>query len=271
MALVGSLESVLSAKAVDLLDPWKRRTDLDRDLLAVGVANTLGACMGAIPMISEIVRSSANREHGARTRWSNFAHGVFLLSAMIGAPWLVNRIPLSALAALLVFTGYQLAAPGKFLAMLRLGRGEFVVFLVTIATTLATDLLMGMVAGVMMQWLTEVRFIRGNPFSVKYEQRYEGEFMILSVAGPLLFSNWHSLRHALLSHGSHVVLDVSDATLIDHSAMRKLWEIQSAWEGTGKTLRLEGLQGFRSVSEDPQAARVRIGMDERKGGIGICA
>jgi MFS superfamily sulfate permease-like transporter len=257
LAVVGSLESVLSANAVDLLDPWKRRTDLNRDLLAVGVANTIGACVGAIPMISEIVRSSANRNHGARTRWSNFMHGLFLMVMVVVAASLLNRIPLSALAALLVFTGIQLAAPVKFLAMFRTGRAEFAVFLATVSVTLATDLLLGVAAGVVVQWVVSMRWVSGNPFRVRYRRHEEDGAVLLSLTGPLIFSNWLSLRARLSRETVGVVLDVSEVSLIDHSVMRKLEETRVVWEADGRQLRTVGLEALRACSKDSLATRVR--------------
>ncbi len=265
LAVVGSLESVLSAKAVDLLDPWKRRTDLNRDLFAVGVANTFGACVGAIPMISEIVRSSANRNHGGCTRWSNFMHGMFLLLLIVLAPSVLNRIPLAALAALLVFTGVQLASPAKFRTMYRTGRAEFIVFVTTVVVTLATDLLSGVAAGVGAQWLVSSRAISGNPFRLRYRRHEEDGVSLIALAGPVMFSNWLVLRGVLNSVSAGAVVDVSGADLIDHTVMRKLEETRVAWEVEGKSLRVVGLGTLNASSDDPFAAR-KAGAQRRAGG-----
>ena len=256
-AMVGSLESLLSAKAIDLLDPWKRKTDLNKDLLAVGLANTVGAFIGAIPMISEIVRSSANRSNGARTRWANFFHGMCLLVMVAVVPGLLNHIPLSALAAMLVFTGFNLASPKEFFHMYHTGRGEFAVFLTTLVVTLATDLLIGIGAGVLMQWVMLPGAFRGNPFRAQCDVERSGPDggARIVVRGSLIFSNWMSFARMLKDCSTGVVIDVSAARVIDHSVMKKFGEIRQGWEDEGRMFRVEGLEVLLAVSSDPLAER----------------
>ncbi|MEY5015917.1 MAG: C4-dicarboxylic acid transporter DauA [Verrucomicrobiota bacterium] len=256
-AMVGSLESLLSAKAIDLLDPWKRRTDLNKDLLAVGIANTAGALVGALPMISEIVRSSANRSNGARTRWANFFHGLCLLVMVAVVPGLLNHIPLSALAAMLVFTGFNLASPKEFFHMYHTGRGEFVVFLTTLVVTLATDLLVGIGAGVLMQWVVLPGALAGNPFRARCEVSPQGADGLrrVVVRGALMFSNWMSFSRQLGAGDGGLVLDVSGVEVLDHSVMKRLAELQESWADAGRVFRLEGVNQLHAVSSDPLAER----------------
>ena len=135
LALIGSAESLLTVQAVDSLDPKKRKSDVDADLIAVGVGNLLAGLCGGLPMISEIVRSRANIDNGAETSWSNFFHGAFLAAALFLIPGLLNTIPLTVLAAMLLVTAYRLASPKEFAKVFKIGSDQFAIFVVTMVLT----------------------------------------------------------------------------------------------------------------------------------------
>jgi len=258
-ALVGSIESLLSAKAVDALDPQKRRSDLDKDLLATGIGNLISGMIGGLPMISEIVRSSANIGYGARTRLANFFHGLFLLLFVAFLPGLIHRIPLAALAAMLIFTGTRLASPREFVETFRIGREQLLVFVWTILVTVATDLLVGVAAGIALKMIIHV--VNGAPikslFRPDIEETTVGDRVILRIKHAAVFSNYLTIKRWLAKHAEakHVVVDFDDARLVDHTVMEKLHVLEAEQALAGRKLEVIGLEGHESLSAHPLAAR----------------
>jgi MFS superfamily sulfate permease-like transporter len=258
-AVIGTVESLLSAKAVDLLDPEQRRCDLDRDNLAVGSGNLVASLLGGLPMISEIVRSRANIDSGARSRWANFFHGLFLLVAVAALPGLLSRIPLSALAAMLVYTGFRLAHPSELAKTLRIGWEQLLIFGATLIGVLATDLLLGIAIGILTKIVIHVGF--GAPVGAIFRPRVEVERndseLRLRVPGAAVFTTCLPVSRALrdLPAEASVRLDLSGARVVDHTFMEKLHLLER--DLGSERVTVEGIGGLEPISRHPLSARRR--------------
>ncbi len=262
--IIGSLESLLSAKAVDLLDPWKRKTSMDRDVLAVGVANLCAASVGGLPMISEIVRSKANIDNGARTRFADMWHGVMLLLCVALIPTVLHRIPLAALAAMLVYTGYRLAHPNEFVHVYRIGKEQLAIFLTTLIVVLATDLLVGVAAGIALKMIIHV--YNGVPLKSLFKpylevQDIDDNTSIILAHHSAVFSNWIPFRRQIEQVGlvqhRNLIVDVSNTQLVDHSVMEKLDEMEDLFKQEGLKFEVRGLEVLQPLADNAHAARRR--------------
>jgi MFS superfamily sulfate permease-like transporter len=263
-ALIGSLESLLSAKAIDILDPQRRKTDLNRDVLAIGVGNLVSASIGGLPMISEIVRSRANIDNGAKTKFANLFHGMFLLLAVAFAAAMIRTIPLAALAAMLVYTGFRLAHPREFLHVYQIGREQLVVFVGTIVAVLATDLLVGIFIGIGIELL--IQFINGVPLTsllrpgTEVRQIDERTWLICPRHSAVFF-NWIPIRSKIERHGlaqnMNVIVDLSNTQMVDHTVMEKLHQLEREFAERGIALAIVGLDEHVTLSSHPAAARLR--------------
>ncbi|MFM9057764.1 MAG: SulP family inorganic anion transporter [Planctomycetaceae bacterium] len=264
-ALVGSVESLLSAKAIDLLDPWRRKTDMNRDLLAVGVANVAAASIGGLPMISEIVRSKANIDNGARTRFADLWHGLFLLAFVALVPWAIHRIPLSALAAMLVYTGFRLASPREFINVFKIGSEQLLIFVATIVGVLATDLLVGVGIGIALKFA--IHALNGVPLSSFFKPflkvtTVDDHTVQIDAGGSAVFSNWIPFRRQIvqlgLAQGHNVIINLAGAKVVDSSVMEKLEGLGHDFEQAGLKLDVVGLESHRGSTAHPHASRRRV-------------
>lgn len=269
--LIGTLESLLSAKAIDSLDPWKRKTNMNRDVIAVGVANLAVAGVGGLPMISEIVRSKANIDNGARTRFADLWHGIFLLLCVALIPTVLHRIPLAALAAMLVYTGFRLAHPTEFLNVWRIGKEQLAIFVTTLVMVLATDLLIGVAAGIILKMAIHVA--NGVPLKSLFKPYLDVEVVDETTTKIIahqsaVFSNWIPFKRQIEEIGlvqrRNLIVDVSDTKLVDHSVMEKLGEIGRDFEQEGLKFEVRGLDSLRPLADNPHAARKSGGITARR-------
>lgn len=256
---VSSLESLLTVKAIDGLDPWHRPSHPNRDLIAIGIGNTASGLLGGLPMISEVARSSANVNFGGRTRWANFFHGLFLLIAMLLFIPVIEMIPNTALAALLIAVGYRLSSPNEFFKVYKIGSEQLVIFVITIIVTLATDLLLGVGAGILTKFFFHI--INGVPlrslFKAHFRVEEAGDQVTVRIYQAAIFSNLLSFKKLFesLKNYRKVTLDFQEAVMLDHSFMELMHHFQDSFEQHGGQFNLAGFERFKPSSNHPLASR----------------
>lgn len=213
IGIVASLESLLSVQAVDEIDPQRRVTDKNRELLAQGCGNIAAGLLGGIPVTSVIVRSSANVDAGARSQLSTILHAAWLLASVLLIPWILNLIPLSALAAVLIATGWKLAKPKLFIERYAQGWSQFAPFAVTILAILFTDLLVGIAIGI----AVGLAFVIWRNIQNAVTVVYHGNDVMVRARSNLYFVHKAQLQEALASipDGHTVLIDLSATNYVD--------------------------------------------------------
>ena len=255
---VASLESLLTAEAIDKLDPYKRRSNMNRELVGKGAGNMLSSFVGGLPMIAEVVRSSANVFNGAKTRWSNFFHGAFLLAFVALVPGLLQTIPNAALAGILLVVGFKLAHPKEFVGALRIGPVELVLMAVTAAIVVLEDLLIGVGAGIAVGLVVAV--IRGTSVGNLFKPRMQvddlGSTITVRFGRALGFNNFVGVRTKLdaLPPGKHVVLDFSEVKFIDHTVVERLHDFEDEYGSAGGRVERRGEGHLKPDTKHPHAA-----------------
>ncbi|MDB6107563.1 MAG: sulfate transporter [Gammaproteobacteria bacterium] len=213
LAIVASLETLLSLEAVQQIDPKRRAASPDRELKAQGIGNLLAGALGGLPITAVIVRSSANVHAGARSRWAAVIHGVLLLASVFVLTSMINLIPLACLAAILIHTGYKLAKPQLFLSVAREGFNRFAPFVATIIGVLATDLLVGIAIGLAASFALALRANVQRALTVAHHD----DHYLLVFRKDISFLGKVQLNHCLkqIPNGATLIIDASRADFID--------------------------------------------------------
>jgi MFS superfamily sulfate permease-like transporter len=221
ICFVATLETLLSIEAIDKIDPQKRITPQNRELIAQGTGNFLSGLLGGIPITAVIVRSSANAEAGAKTKLSAFTHGLWLLLVVLVAIPLVNFIPFCVLAVILIRTGYNLAKPKMIYAVYKQGREQFLPFVVTIAAILFTDILKGVLIGMVYSIYFLIKHTYKAGFTMKEKTAGHLIHYTMDLALNVSFLNKKKIRDMLdkIPHYSIVEINGTDSVYIDNDIL----------------------------------------------------
>ncbi len=250
IAIIASLETLLSLEATDKLDPLKRLAPTNRELKAQGIGNIVSGFLGGIPMTAVIVRSAANINAGGRTRLSSFLHGVWLLLSILFIVEYLNTIPLACLSAILLHTGYKLANPAVFKHFYQKGASQFLPFIITILAILTTDLLLGMAIGMAIGLF----FVIKANYQAAITLSKEKSHYLLSFNKDVSFLNKAVLRKFILSieENSHVPIDTTKAKFIDHDILETIEDFLATTLDDNihvEFIEIDGYQRFSGIGE----------------------
>ncbi len=260
-ALVGSLESLLTVKAIDLMDPYKRKSNMNQDLIAIGIGNTFAAFFGGLPMISEVARSSSNVNNGAKTRWANFFHGFFILIFVLLSTPILELIPNAALAAMLITVGIKLTHPREFINTFKIGKEQLAIFLTTIFFTLFEDLLIGIAAGIILKII--IHLYHGAPFKSLFNataivSSCDDDYLI-EVEESAIFSNFLGIKSRLeaIPAEMNVTIDFSKTKLVDHDVMKNVQQFKHNYTAKGGKVTIIGLEDHTTFTNHQLSSRIK--------------
>ena len=264
LALIASIESLLSIKAVDKLDPKKRRSNVNKDIKALGLSTVVSGFLGGLNVVTVIAPSSVNISNGGSNRFGNFFHASFLVLFILLFSAELPRIPLSALMAILVYTGYKLAAPEMIKRVFLIGKEQIIIFLSTLFVTLKVGLISGILAGLLATFLIHIfinksiaLFIKNivKPNILMYKEE-NGNYFI-SVKHFCSFLNFNNLKNKLsvIPEQNDVIIDFSMCEFVDHSVMENLNDYQELFHKKGGNIEIIGMDMLDAKSEHPFALR----------------
>jgi MFS superfamily sulfate permease-like transporter len=245
IAVVASLETLLCIEAADRMDQLKRYTNANNELKAQGIGNILSGLLGGLPMTSVVVRTSANNVAGAKSKMSTIIHGLFLLVSVLSIPSILNKIPLSTLAAILLLVGYKLANPKIIKHFWEKGKYQFVPFIATFAAVVLTDLLKGVALGMIISVIFVLKGNMKRAYIFRKEEYKDGDIIHIDLAQEVSFLNKAAIKETLqnIPEQSYVIINASNTVYISHDILAMITEFAMI---TSKELSIDvKLEGFK--------------------------
>ena len=264
IAVIASIETLLCVEATDKLDPYKRFTNTNRELKAQGIGNILSGFLGGLPMTSVVVRSSANINSGGRTKLATVFHGFLLILFALSIPFVLNKIPLAALAAVLLMVGYKLAKPSVFIHLWKNGYSQFVPFLITVIAVVLIDLLKGVAIGLGVSVLFILYQNLKIAYSFKKESSQNGDVITIKLAQEVSFLNKAAIKSTLgsIPEGSELIIDASSTNYIDFDVVELIKDFRNV-KAEDKKIKLT-LKGFKDHYDIDNVEFKHVNIKEEK-------
>jgi MFS superfamily sulfate permease-like transporter len=247
IAIVASIETLLSIEAADRMDVQRRYTNTNIELKAQGVGNVISSLLGGLPLTSVIVRSSANASAGAKSKMSAIIHGVLLLISVLAIPFVLNKIPLATLAAILLLVGYKLAKPATFIHFWEKGKYQFVPFIATLLAVVFMDLLKGVALGIIISIIFVLKGNLQRAYSFKKEEYIDGDIIHIDLAQEVSFLNKAAIKSTLnaIPENSKVVINALDTVYIAHDILDLIREFKET-RAINENIKVK-LKGFKNA------------------------
>ncbi len=264
IAVIASIETLLCVEATDKLDPYKRFTNTNRELKAQGIGNILSGFLGGLPMTSVVVRSSANINSGGRTKLATVFHGFLLILFALSIPFVLNKIPLAALAAVLLMVGYKLAKPSVFIHLWKNGYSQFIPFLITVIAVVLIDLLKGVAIGLGVSVLFILYQNLKIAYSFKKESSQNGDVITIKLAQEVSFLNKAAIKSTLgsIPEGSELIIDASSTNYIDFDVVELIKDFRNV-KAEDKKIKLT-LKGFKDHYDIDNVEFKHVNIKEEK-------
>ena len=263
ITLISSIESLLSIKAVDKLDALKRRSNVNKDIRALGIATVISGFLGGLNVVTVIARSSVNVNNKGSNRSANFFHATFLVLFIVLFATELRKIPLPALAAILVYTGYKLASPENISKVFRIGTEQLVIFLITLLVTISTSLIAGILAGILATFIIHIIITKNPKLFFKNALKpnvlmfkEQGKYYV-SVKNFSSFLNYTKLKEKLnqIPETEDAIIDFSMCNFVDNSVMENMGNYTESFTRKGGHFEVIGLDESKSGSNHPFAMR----------------